>query len=259
LAGAAGAAVLARVAARQLDDPAAAWRTLALLLAFPTAFFCSAPYNESFGLLFTALALAAWQTKRPVAGGLCAFAGSLARLSGVALGLAAAFDWLATRDRDTLRRALCVAIGSFAGLAVFWCFLWWAVGDPLAGLKTHAAWGRSELSWKNPWRTIESINDPHVPHRWEAVVVLAAAILGVRAWRKRGAFWGLIALVPVVQMFASGTLLSAHRVILASLPIFIELADLLRGRRALFGATLVIFACTQIHLLNHYVHWVFAG
>jgi hypothetical protein len=259
LAGAIGAAVLARVAARQLNDPSAGWHTLALLLAFPTAFFCSAPYNESFGLLFTAFALAAWQANRPIVAGLCAFSGSLARLTGVALGVAAVADWLVTRDRATLRRALWVALGSFAGLAAFCVFLWWVVGDPFAAPKAHAKWGRADLSWKNPWLTIESIYDPQVPHWGEAVVVLGATILGVRAWLKRGAFWGLLALLPVAQMFTSGTLLSAHRVILAALPIFIELADLLRGRRSLFFATLLIFAYAQFLLLNRFVHWQFAA
>ncbi|MBN9122021.1 MAG: hypothetical protein J0I06_23250 [Planctomycetes bacterium] len=259
LAGAVGTAVLARVAARQLGDPAAGWGTLALFLAFPTAFFCSAPYNESFGLLFAALTLAAWQANRPVVAGVCAFGGSLARLTGVAFGIAAVVDWFTARDRSTLRRALWVTIGSFAGVAAFWGFLWWAVGDPLANLKAHRSWGRPDLSWKNPLRTIESINDPLVPHRWEAVVVLGATILGVRAWRKRGAFWGLVALVPVAQMFASGTLLSAHRIILAALPAFIELADLLRGRRVLLCATLLVFAYAQLTLVNRFVHWQFAG
>lgn len=259
LAGAIGTAVLARVAARQLDDPSAGWHTLALLLAFPTAFFCSAPYNESFGLLFTALALAAWQANRPLLAGAGAFGGSLARLTGVALGIAAVADWLVTRDRATLARAVWVAVGSFAGLAVFGVFLWWAVGDPLATLKAHRHWGRPELSWKNPWLTIKSIYDPQMPHWVEAVVVFGATILGVRAWLKRGIFLGLIALIPVAQMFASGTLLSGHRVILASLPIFIELADLLRGRRVLMLAILLIFVYVQILLLNCFVHWQFAG
>jgi hypothetical protein len=257
--GAAGAALLARVAARQLNDPAAGWRTLALVLAFPTAFFCSAPYGEAFGLFFTALALSAWQTHRPAVAGLGAFGGSLARLTGVALGIAAVADWLVRRDRRELRRAVAVAIGSFAGVVVFWGFLWWAVGDPLAGLKTHTVWGRAGLSWKNPVRTLESVYDPTLPHWGEAVLVLGATVLGVRAWQKRGAFWGVVTLVPVAQMFASGTLLSGHRVILAALPAFVELADLLRARRPLFFATLLGFAFAQLLLLNRYVHWQFAG
>jgi hypothetical protein len=259
LAGAVGAALFARVAARQLNDSTAGWRTLALLLAFPTAFFYSAAYNESFGLLFTAIALGAWQADRPVLAGLGALGGSLARMTGVALGVAAILDWLVKRERHELWRAVAVAVGSFAGLALFWGFLWWAVGDPFAGLKAQVKWGRPELSWKNPFRTVASIYDPALPHWGEAVLVLGAAVLGVRAWQKRGTFWGVLTLVPVAQMFASGTLLSGHRLILAALPAFLELADLLRNRRVLFFATLLGFAFAQFLLLNRYVHWIFAG
>jgi hypothetical protein len=259
LLGAAGAAVLAQVGARLLNDRDAGWYTLALLLAFPTAFFYSAPYNESFGLFFTALALAAWQANRPVGAGLSALGGSLARMTGVALGVAAILDWLVKRERTELWRALAVAVGSFAGLGLFWCFLWWAVGDPFAGLKSQAMWGRRGLSPWNPFYAIESIYDPNLPHWGEAVLVVGAAVLGLRAWWKRGMFWGVIVLVPVAQMFASGTLLSGHRLILAALPAFIELADLLRTRRSLFFATLLGFAFTQFLLLHRYVHWQFAG
>jgi hypothetical protein len=155
-------------------------------------------------------------------------------------------------------RALAVVVGSFAGLALFWGFLWWAVDDPFAGLKSQAMWGRSELSWKNPFRTVQSIYDPIVPHRWEALLVFGAAVLGVRAWWKRGTFWGVLTLVPVGQMFASGTLLSGHRLILAALPAFIELADVL-SRRVLFFATVLGFVFAQLVLLSRYVHWQFAG
>lgn len=259
LAGAAGAAVFARVAAHELNDRTAGWYTLALLLAFPTAFFFSAPYNESFGLLFTALALAAWQKNQAARAGLFAVGGSLARMTGGALAVAAACDWLLTRDRKQLPRAIAVAAGSVGGVALFWCFLWWAVGDPFAGLKAQAKWGRAELSWKNPLRTLETVYDPALPHWGEAVLAVAFIALGVRAWRKRGAFWGVLTLVPVAQMFASGTLLSAHRILLASLPAFVELADLLRGRRLPFLAVLLGFAFAQLVLLNHFVHWRFAG
>jgi len=258
LVGAAGAAVLAQVAAHQLNERAAGWRTLALLLAFPTAFFFSAPYNESFGLLFTALALAAWQRNQPVQAGLFAAGGSLARMTGVALGVAAVIDWLTKRTRAEFPRALATTIGSFAGLALFWCFLWWSVGDPLAGVKAQVAWGRPELSIWNPWRAIQSIYDPKIPHWGEAVLVIGFAVLGVRAWWKHGAFWGVLTLVPVAQMFASGTLLSGHRLILAALPAFIELADLTR-RPVWFLVVLLGFALPQFVLLNHYVHWRFAG
>jgi hypothetical protein len=265
LVGAAGAALFAQVATRLLNDSGASWRALTLLLAFPTAFFYSAAYNESFGLLFTAIALAAWMANKPVVAGLGALGGSLARMTGVALGVAAICDWSLKRDRRELRRAMLVAVGSFAGLALFWSFLWWAVGDPFAGLKSQVTWGRRELSLSNPLYAIKSIYDPnlerpdHATHFvGEAVAVFSFAVLGIRAWWKRGTFWGVIVLVPVAQMLLSGTLLSAHRLVLAGLPAFIELADLLRRRLVLFAVVLG-FAFAQFLLLNRYVHWQFAG
>jgi hypothetical protein len=259
LAAAAGTAVFARVAARLTGDRGTGLRTFVLLLAFPTAFFYSAPYNEAFGLLFTALALSAWLDRKAGRAAVFAALRSLARLTGVATGLAALADWLFhDRTRAGLGRAALVAAGSFGGLLLFWAFLAWAVGDPFAGLKTHAVWGRRELSARNPWLAIESVYDPELPHWGEAFVVLAFAILGVRAWVRRGTFWGVLTLVPVAQMMMSGTLLSGHRVILAAVPGFIELADLLRNRLA-FRLTVVGFAVAQLVLLNQYVHWIFAG
>jgi hypothetical protein len=259
LAGAAGTAVLARVAARLTGDPAAGRRAFVLVLAFPTAFFFSAPYNESFGLLFTALALAAWLDRKVVGSAAWAGLGSLARMTGVAVGVAAVAGWACDdRTRAGWRRAAAVAAGSFAGLAAFWAYLGWAVGDPLAGLRSQAAWGRRGFSVWNPWHALESVWDPDVPHWGEAAVVLGFAALGVRAWLRRGAFWGVLALVPLAQMVMSGTFLSGHRLVLAAVPAFAELADLLRNR-LLFRATVVGFAAAQLVLLNRYVHWLWAG
>jgi hypothetical protein len=268
LTAAAGAAVFARVAARQLTDSVSGWYALALLLTFPTAFFYSAPYTEAFGLLFTSIVLSTWQRNRPLIAGLAALGGSLVRLTGIAPGMAAVLDWLIAGDRRTRPRALVVsvALGNFAGLALFCGFLWWTVGDPFTGLKAQAMWGRRGPSLWNPLYTIESIYDPTVSRPEgathfapEAIAVFGFTLLGFRAWARRGAFWGLLVLVPITQMFVTGTLLSGHRLVLAGLPAFIELADLLRHRRALFFATLLAFGFAQLLLLNRYVHWQFAG
>jgi hypothetical protein len=259
IAAAAGTAVLARVATRLTNDRDTGLRTFVLLLAFPAAFFFSAPYNEGFGLLFTALALSAWLDRKTYRAALFAALGSLARMTGVAVGVAALVGWLCDdRTRPGLKRAIVVAVGSFAGLILFWGFLAWVVDDPLAGLKSQVAWGRRGLSVWNPWYAIESIYDPELPHWGEAFVVLVFAILGIRAWARRGAFWGVLTLVPVAQMMLSGTFLSAHRLILAALPGFIELADVLKNRAA-FRVTVIACVLVQLVLLNRYVHWMFAG
>ncbi len=259
LATAVGMAVFTRVTARLSGDRDTAIRAFVLLNAFPTSFFLSAPYNEAFGLLFTALALSAWLDQKAIQAGVWALLGSLCRMTGAAVGVAAFAWWLfEDRSRQGAKRALIVAVGSFAGLLLFWGYLGWAVGDPFAGLKSQVAWGRRALSPWNPLYAIESIYDPVLPHWGEAFIVLGFAVLGIRAWLRRGAFWGVLTLVPVGQMMLSGTFLSGHRVILAALPGFIELADLLRNR-LLFRAVVLGFAVTQLVLLNRYVHWLWAG
>ena len=259
LAAAAGTAVVARVAVRLTGDRGVGLRTFVLLFAFPTSFFFSAPYNESFGLLFTALGLSAWLDCKAGRAAVFAALGSLARMTGLAFGVAALAGWLCDdRTRPGLKRALIVAAGSLGGLLLFWAYLGFAVDDPLAGLKSHAAWGRRPLALSNVWYSIQSIYDPELPHWGEAGIVLVFALLGIRAWLRRGAFWGVLTLVPVAQMMLSGTFLSGHRVILAAVPGFIELADLLKNR-LLFRVVVVGFALAQFVLLNRYVHWLFAG
>ena len=259
LAAAAGAAVFTRVAVRLTSDRNTGFRVFVLLHAFPTSFFFSAPYNEAFGLLFTALALNAWLQDRPGRAALFAVPGSLARITGVSLGAAALGAWLLEdRRRLGFRRAAILALGSFLGIALFWCYLQWTLNDAFAGLKSHEAWGRKSLSIWNPWRSILTIDDANKPLWLEAFAALAFTGLGIRAWVKRGAFWGILTLVPIAQLMMSGTFLSGHRVVLAALPAFIELADLLRNR-LLYHMVLVGFTCGQFVLLNKYVHWLFAG
>jgi hypothetical protein len=259
LAAAAGVVVLTQVAARLCRNHDAGIRTFVLVNAFPTAFFCSAPYNEAFGLLFTALAMSAWLRAKPAQTAIYSLLGSLARVTGIAVGGAALAAWLLEdRTKKGAKTAFLVAAASFAGLLLFWAYLWWAVGDPLVSLNSQKNWGRHSLSIWNPWYAIESIYDPKTPHWGEALTVLVFTILGIRAWLRRGAFWGVLVLAPVAQMMMTGTLLSAHRLILAALPGFIEAGDLLRNR-LMFALTVVVFILIQVILLNRYVHWIFIG
>jgi hypothetical protein len=263
LAAAAGMAIFARVTVRLTADRNLGLRAFVLLMLFPSNFFFSAPYNESFGLLFTSLALAEWLRERAARAGIFALLGSLARITGVALGLAALGAWLLEdRSRSGLKRVAILVVGSFAGILLFWAYLWGLVGDPFAGLHAHKAWGRKDLSIWNPWLCFESIRDAR--GLWggafwvEAFTALVFTLLGIRSWIKRGAFWGILTLVPIAQMLMSGSFLSGHRVVLAALPGFIELADLLRNR-LLFRVVLAIFAIIQFDLINRFVHWRLAG
>ena len=80
----------------------------------------------------------------------------------------------------------------------------------------------------------------------------------MRAWVKRCAFWGLVTLLPIAQMAATGTFLSGHRVLLACLPGHRVLADLLKNRLA-YMIAIALSVVVQLFLLNNYIHWGFAG
>lgn len=55
-----GLALFGQVITQVTQDAKLAWRSCLLLCAFPTAFFFSAPYEDSLGFLFTVIALYAW-------------------------------------------------------------------------------------------------------------------------------------------------------------------------------------------------------
>jgi hypothetical protein len=262
LCSAVGTAIFARLVARELEDSRAGWSSLFLLHAFPTSFFLSAAYNEPIGLLFTAILLQAWQNNRAFAGGIGSLGGSLARMTGGVVAVAACCDWLRSRKRPELPRAAFFVVGSLGGIALYWSYLWWLVGNPFAGLEVQGHWGRHSLSWKNPFRTLASIHNteqPNASYYGEAVLMILFIVAGIRALRKRGVFFGALILLPIAQMFMSGTLLSAHRIILAALPAFLEFADYLRDRVRVLYVVLTGCAVWQLFLLNRYVHWIFAG
>ena len=259
VAAAAGTTLLGRLAVRLTGDRNTGIRSFVLLSAYPASFFLSAPYNEAFGLLFNALALTAWLNRQAVRAGFFGALYSLARLTGISLGVAALGAWLCEdRSRSGFKRAAILAFGSFLGLALFCGYLHRTVGDAFAGVKLQEKWGRKNPALENLWLSVQSIYDPKLPHWGEGAVVLLFIVLGIRSWRKRGAFWGLVTLVPIGQMMISGTMLSAHRLILAALPGFIEMADLLRHPRA-FRLVVALCLGLQLILLYRYMNWLFVG
>ena len=129
LAGAAGAALLAQIALRLTHNRELAIRTFALLLAFPSAFFFSAPYHESFGLLFTGLAITTWLTSHPLR---CGF--SRARL--IRTNRRSRHRRRSTCKLDSYDRtrrglwfSLIVAVGSIAGVVAYWGYVGWVFGS----------------------------------------------------------------------------------------------------------------------------------
>jgi hypothetical protein len=215
--------------------------TACVLLAFsPAAYVFSLAYAES---LF--LALAAFQFVLPAAslwrGPLAALA-SLARLPGLAIGLAA-FDQ-ALRSAGRVRRGAAVAAaGAALGFAAWWLFIAWLTGNPLGYLTGSSAWVRG-----NPIYDLARVvrHDTLRSAAWlgfGAAVVLGSALL-YRRDRELAVYSAGVLAIAAIPIVFGGKLYSEARYVVLAFPAFAGLADHLgtRGRWLL----LVLFAVGQV-------------
>jgi 4-amino-4-deoxy-L-arabinose transferase-like glycosyltransferase len=247
----AAAFVLLHDLARTLVGADAARRALVYLALFPTAFFLGAVYSESLYLLLSVGAFVAMTRGRFVAAGVAAGLSILTRPTGVILLLALAVGAWRARDRAAALARLAVAVP----IGAAWPLWLWATFDhPLAFLGAEKNTWHRHLSPAGPfggaWNGIEA--------GWEAIVqfvaggnrfpgaedalqaaglnleALAAAVfavgLGVVAWRRLGAPYGVFVLasvaLPLSSPAATIPLLSMPRFVLGVFPVFIALAAL---------------------------------
>jgi hypothetical protein len=237
-------------------DADLARRTFWLLHLFPSACFFSFPYHEGIA----ALAVATVVSKRIHEQSSRAFApaglGVLAKSTGLACAAAAFAEWLLVRPRPSAKLLLWVLLGCTVGLLIFAFDLYLATGDPLANTRAHAAWGRSAPSpHRIPAAVVDAFAEPKFGELATCALFLA---LGVRSWRKRGPFEGMLTLFPIILLLSTGSVLSGQRVVLVCLPGFVELADLLKTR-LLFRTAAAAFAGLQLFNAWQYAHWQFAG
>ena len=94
--------------------------------------------------------------------------------------------------------------------------------------------------------------------RWAAVAsstLVAALVLGVRAWAVRGPLWGCLVIVPVLQALATGTMMSMSRIGLAAFPAAIDAAELIRPR-ATFAVVAALMLAAELVIAGRYVNWI---
>jgi hypothetical protein len=252
-------AFFGRLAFDATGDATLAWRACWLLVCFPTAFFFSAPYNESFGLLFTTMAVWAWKRERLGLACVAAALAGTARITAVAVGLGAGLAWLLGRrgERPSFWRVVVFGLSNIAGVLGYYSYLAYRTGEFWASTKSVAAWGRLPPSLEGFQVTLEWVTDLRVIGI-ESLITVGFLVLAVRAWWKRGALEGTLIVVPILQVASTGFLQSVHRYALSAFPAFVELADLLRSR-LLFRMACAGSLLLQLLYLDRYVHWVFGG
>ncbi|HET6305479.1 MAG TPA: mannosyltransferase family protein [Myxococcota bacterium] len=219
-------------------DEARARRAVLYLVLFPGSFFLSCAYSESLFLFLAAAALLAGFRGRWGLAGACALLLGLTRPAGVLVAPALAVLYLEQRAFD-LRRvrwdalALVAAPASLLAHAAHLALL---TGDPWALLHAQAAWGRA-LSL--PWATLLSPAHFHPvmgPLELAATLLFLALSLALLLERQRAfAAFTFLSLVPIL---ASGTLMSAVRLLAVAFPAFAALAR--AGRSDIADRTIVI-------------------
>jgi 4-amino-4-deoxy-L-arabinose transferase-like glycosyltransferase len=280
---AAVAFVLFHELARELVGDDAARRALVFLAVFPAALFLGAVYSESLYLLLSAAAFLAAVRGRFALAGVAAGLAILTRPTGVMLLPAlAVLAWRApSRARAFAGVALAVPIG-----AIWPLWLWAAFGHPLEFLGAERNEWQRHLSPAGPlggawhglvagWRGIEQLvaggnRFPGADDALQAaglnLEALAAAVfavvLGIVAWRRLGAAYGLFVLLSVALPLSTPTaiypLLSMPRFVLGLFPVFIALGAIAKGPRS----NAILITCFAILLgldLARWVEWQFVA
>jgi len=255
-------------------------RAVVYLLVFPTTIFLGAVYSESLYLLLAvATFLLATRRQWLPAGLVCGLA-ILTRSAGVMLLPALAV--LAWQAADRVR-AVAQAAVALPIAAVWPAYLWVRFSDPLLFAKAqHEHFGRHlsrggpaggvwyglEYGW-NGVRQLASSGANYFPEATDHSPTYTAALnleqllfaslvvgLGVLAWRRLGAAYGVFVLgsmlLPLSTPTADYPLLSSPRFSLGTFPIFMSLATL--GRRR--SVDVAITSVLSLYLGIDIVRWV---
>jgi len=275
--------VLLHELARGLVGTEAAGRALVYLAIFPAALFLGAVYSESLYLLLCVAAFLSAERGRFGAAGVAAGLAILTRPSGVMLLPAlAVLAWRTpARARALGGLALALPIG-----AAWPLWLWNAFGHPLEFLGAERnAWHR-HLSPAGPfagawhglvagWNGIAQYvaGGHHFPGaddalqaaglNLEALAALAfALVLGVVAWRRLGAAYGVFVIASVALPLASPSttipLLSMPRFVLGVFPVFVALGAVVTRPRT-NAIVIAVFAVLLGLDLARWVEWQFVS
>ncbi len=245
-------AALVRLAATELEMPAAR-RVPMLLLVWPASVFLSAAYPTSLFILLAAVAFLAARRDRWREAGIASALATLTRPFGIAVAAALLIE-VARRPRgDRLRPLAWLASAPAAGIA-WWAYLTALSGQPWAFLLAQARFRRAP---SQPFAAVGELLDPAkygFPYLVAGLFVLTL-ILVVVAWRRLRPTLPAYATLVLAFMVASGTLSSSMRYELAMFPILFVVA--VSERRVGFAYTAVSTAlCLVLSAMFARQFWI---
>ncbi|GAA2639652.1 hypothetical protein GCM10010399_86370 [Dactylosporangium fulvum] len=254
-------------------DGRTANRTMAVLAAFPTAFFLVAPYPSGLILFFSVTCFYALRTGHWWVAGVFAALASGTRASGVLLAVPFAYEYLRQHEFKLRRfRWDVLAIGLVpAGLVAYAAYTQHAYGDALLFSHAQANWGRHFAGpWVSIWHTIQglvhtpiSVNQVNVLNLGAVLLVGALLVLSLVGPWKLPRHLLAVPLLGITQWLfivsfpgwpePTGRLPSASRHVLEIFPAFILLARIAQLRHfayAYFYLALAVQGAITIHYLN---------
>jgi hypothetical protein len=276
---------LYRLALLDLEDEAAAQRTLFYIALFPTAFFFSAVYSESTFLLFSVACFYFARRRLWLWCGLAGLFVSATRIVGVLMYAIALLEWLSSTGWSLSRihrreNWLRLLQGDKQWLGLLWIqliplgllaymlFLYQRFGDPLAFFKAQAVWGRGELlfPFSALWRDFRAIWMQNFiagdSYMWrvtiDALTGVFALVGSVIAWRRLGESYGLYTFLSVLIPGLTNSTFSMSRFVLVMFPLYMLLA--IWGRNQVVDKIITIgFTLLLAILTTLFVNWSFVA
>jgi hypothetical protein len=243
-------------------------RSLAYLLLYPSSFFFSSIYSESMFLLTTTASFYYFLGRRYFLCGVWGFLAALTRNPGLLLFPAFVLGHL-WNGRGRISREDLPALWLLlipCGLLAFMALLYHRVGDPLAFVHSHAAWGRRTGVWplKPVWDGLRYADWSFPPkpasmvHILDTVSTALFLILPFFLLKGLDKSLAIYSLLVILWPLTSGTVLSMMRCELAAFPSFLVLGRLGENRNV--DRIIVAVSAMFIGLLNlGFSNWYFVG
>jgi hypothetical protein len=272
-----------RVVAARFDRQTA-FRSVLLVVAFPTAFFFVLPYPESLFALFCVAALGfgaggsyggeAGRTQAESLGRLdqagsvtAGFLSGMTKIFAVLLPIALLCDRLEQLSWDARRFCRSLGFGTLArtfspwlGLGIWCMYLWFRFGEPFAFYKAQMdGWPHSRTTVLQPvLQTFLRLFDPrpylggtrpdlYWAYLLDTLTVVAVVLVAAKAWRLLPRSWSIFWLGSSSLALLSGTTNSFARYQLALFPFFVGMALSIRSRR-IFASVVVVMGASQLIL-----------
>ena len=238
--------------------PAIAYRTVLLLMIFPTSFFLVAALTESLALALAIASVWAMRRQRWWLAGAAGFGLALARVPGVLIAVVLLVSYLQARRWNwrAIRPDALAALLPPLGLALFMLYQWSRFGTPFAFLIAQGSWNNGAAP---PWVILgKMLMNVKSSPEWEMAafqICIWAGFLALTlyALRRLPLPYGLTALLLLLPAYLASQRGSLPRHVLIAFPVFVALAcvmDRAWPRWLLVSATLPLLVFLTMLFVN---------